>query len=51
MDSYNRNYIWWEKNKKDKDYYSHWKNIHTLKICGILKFEKFKELSKIDQNF
>jgi hypothetical protein len=43
-DSY---HIWWGK-KKDKDLLMTLKKHSYLKICGVVKFLKFKKLSKID---
>jgi len=36
------------KNKEDKDLLTTLKKHSYLKICGILKLQNFKELSKID---
>jgi hypothetical protein len=41
-------HIWREKNKEDKDLLTTLKNNSYPKICGILKLQNFKEVSKID---
>jgi hypothetical protein len=44
-------HIWWKKNLKDKNLLTTLKKHSYLKIYGIVKLEKFKELSKIDPKF
>jgi hypothetical protein len=39
------------KNKEDKKLLATLEKHSYLKICGILKLSKFKELSKLIQNF
>ncbi len=49
-DSYNKTHLM-GKNKEDKKLLATLKKHSYLKICGILKLSKFKELSKIDPKF
>ncbi len=49
-DSYYKTHLM-KKKKKDKDLLSTLKKHSNLKICGIVKLKKFKELSKIGSKF